>query len=284
MDTRLPPAEASIDERVARTLIAEQHPGLTDRKLTLVDEGWDNVTFRVGRDYALRMPRRQAAVPLLLNERRWLPLLAARLPVATSEPVLDGVASEDFPWPWCIVRWVHGVTAAAARLRDDQAPLLADTLRALHRPAPVDAPYNALRAVPLGERSDVVVERIRRLGLDELGRKWARALESPVSDDRVWVHGDLHPRNVVVRRGALAGIIDWGDLSAGDPATDVACAWTLFDTHSGRRAFLEAYAPSGALEARAMGWAVFFATALLDSGELRHIQLGDAIARRLSEV
>ena len=42
----------------------------------------------------------------------------------------------------------------------------------------------------------------------------------------VWLHGDLHPANVVVSDGTLSGVIDFGELCAGDPATDLAAAST----------------------------------------------------------
>ena len=44
---------------------------------------------------------------------------------------------------------------------------------------------------------------------------------------KVWVHGDLHPRNLVVRDGRMSGLIDWGDLHAGDRAVDLAGVWML---------------------------------------------------------
>ncbi len=43
----------------------------------------------------------------------------------------------------------------------------------------------------------------------------------------MWVHGDLHPANVVVSDGTLSGIVDFGDLFAGDPAWDLAAASVL---------------------------------------------------------
>jgi aminoglycoside phosphotransferase (APT) family kinase protein len=44
----------------------------------------------------------------------------------------------------------------------------------------------------------------------------------------IWLHGDLHPFNLVVNQGRLSAVIDFGDLCAGDPATDLAVAWMLF--------------------------------------------------------
>jgi aminoglycoside phosphotransferase (APT) family kinase protein len=42
-----------------------------------------------------------------------------------------------------------------------------------------------------------------------------------------WIHGDLYSRNVLVKRGIVNGIIDWGDMTSGDPDTDLACLWSL---------------------------------------------------------
>ncbi len=57
----------------------------------------------------------------------------------------------------------------------------------------------------------------------------------------MWVHGDLHPANVVVSDGTLSGIIDFGDLFAGDPAWDLAAAWVLLPAGTAAR-FFDRYA------------------------------------------
>lgn len=119
----------------------------------------------------------------------------------------------------------------------------------------------------------MVEERLTRLCLEDLDALWRRAIAAALAEDTVWLHGDLHPRNVVVRDGTLAGIIDWGDMTAGDVATDLACAWMLFDSR-GRSALLDAYGATEAERLRAMGWAVNFASALIESGEPRHTRMG----------
>lgn len=280
MDARHPPAEVRLDAGMARRLLEEQHPRYLTTEPRLVDEGWDNFVFRVGDDYALKAPRREAAVALLLHEQMWLPRIATWLDLSVPEPVARGEPSALFPWPWSVVRWVPGRTAEEVSLTHADATRLAQALRSLHRPAPPEAPANPFRGVPLRKRRDSVEERLARLGLGVLLAPWTRALETELSRTPVWLHGDLHPRNVLVRDGALAGLIDWGDLTAGDPATDLACAWTLFDEGE-RRAFFEAYAPSEAERFRALGWAVNFASALLDSAEPRHVEMGRRIAKRL---
>ena len=67
----------------------------------------------------------------------------------------------------------------------------------------------------------------------------------------------------------------------GDAATDLACAWTLFDA-SERAKLKRSYEPSDAEWTRATGWAVHFGSSMLDSGEDVHMEIGRAIIDRLS--
>lgn len=143
MDTRRPPAEVEVDAPLVRALLEEQCPELAGEPLAQVGEGWDNVTWRVGSGLAARIPRRAAAVPLLVHEQRWLPLLAPRLEVRVPLPVHAGVAGAGFPWPWSVVEWLPGTTADAESLVAGEAGRLAGVLAALHVEAPPEAPTHA---------------------------------------------------------------------------------------------------------------------------------------------
>jgi aminoglycoside phosphotransferase (APT) family kinase protein len=82
------------------------------------------------------------------------------------------------------------------------------------------------------------------------------------------VHGDLHPANLLLAQGGgLAGVVDFGDLTSGDPATDLATAWLTFDEH-GRRVFraeVERRRPTDAATwDRARGWALVIGSAVVD--------------------
>ena len=106
MDHRHPPAEVHIDADLVAALLEQQLPHLDGSELTFVDEGWDNVTYHTGSDYAVRIPRREVAVELILNEQKWLPIIASWLPIAVPRPVGIGVPSALFPWPWSVVEWI----------------------------------------------------------------------------------------------------------------------------------------------------------------------------------
>jgi aminoglycoside phosphotransferase (APT) family kinase protein len=82
----------------------------------------------------------------------------------------------------------------------------------------------------------------------------------------VWVHGDLHPANTLFVDGRLAAVIDFGDLCAGDPATDLAAGWLLLPPAM-LPAFEAAYGGlDGHLRRRSLGWALLFALMLVAIG------------------
>ena len=83
-----PRADIEIDEGLIAALVAAQAPVLAGLPVRIVANGWDNVIARVGDGWMARLPRRQVAVELIVNELRWLPELAPRLPL----PVPVGVS------------------------------------------------------------------------------------------------------------------------------------------------------------------------------------------------
>lgn len=83
----------------------------------------------------------------------------------------------------------------------------------------------------------------------------------------MWIHGDLHPGNLLVSEGRLSAVIDFGDLTAGDPATDLSAFWMLLPPAE-RQTFLTAARDEfDRLDAhtlmRARGWALVLGLAHL---------------------
>ncbi|MFS0705090.1 phosphotransferase [Cellulomonas sp. 179-A 9B4 NHS] len=238
---RHPLIEVDVDADLARALLREQHPDLAGLPLHGRTNGWDNLTWRLGDDLAVRFPVRALSSELVEREQRWLPVLAGRVPVPLPVPLRAGRPGARYPWTWSVVPWLHGDVVAATEptSRTAWAPALADALAALHVPAPADAPPNPYRGVPLAERDDVVVPRFTDAvpHVDALRAAWGDGLAAPPwARPAVWLHGDPHPGNLVSRDGALAGLLDFGDLTSGDPASDLATAWLTFDA-AGRAAF-----------------------------------------------
>jgi aminoglycoside phosphotransferase (APT) family kinase protein len=102
----------------------------------------------------------------------------------------------------------------------------------MHRPAPHDAPRNAWRGIPLDARSALLRQHLTQIAdcVDPtaITEMWDRVrMTPPWKRAATWIHGDLHPGNLLVRAGRLSGVLDFGDVSAGDPATDLSVAWML---------------------------------------------------------
>lgn len=232
--------------------------------------------WRLGDELAVRVPRTERAPELLRKERRWLPALAPLLPLPVPVPVRAGEPSPRFPRTWTVARWVPGGPGDVTPVTrgDHAADALAGFLRALHREAPGDAPANPDRGVPLADFA------ARTAGFEEgfaplaghadpgaVRRTWEDALAAPAwQGPPIWLHGDLHPANVVVADGTLTGVLDFGELCAGDPATDLSAAWLLLPEGAAGRFFRTYARVDDATVRRARGWALLRAAGLIAIG------------------
>lgn len=245
-------AERSLDAAWAAQTLARV-PEVAGWSVKPLGEGFDNAAFRVrnpqlnpalesptpgSAGYVFRFPRRAFAVPFLEAEIRWLPALAAGLPVPISAPTISGVDADG--WPFAGYPALAGETACRAGLRPaeraDLAPALGRCLRALHqRPVPADLHGDTLRRadphhriaqgrerIPLLDRWDTATAQSASAALEQTFAE----LQGPATRTCV-VHGDLYPRHLLVAAGQLSGVIDWGDLHHGDPALDLAIAPAL---------------------------------------------------------
>jgi aminoglycoside phosphotransferase (APT) family kinase protein len=266
----MPAAEVEVTVELVGLLLADQRPDLADLDISALASGWDNFTFLLGSELVARFPRRQVAVELIANEARWLPEVAARLPLPVPYPVFVGEPGRGYPWIWYLAGLLPGEPAAPGLDLDLEgcAADLGGFLRALHHPAPPGAPVNLVRGVPLAKRDRATRERLELLSewidTEAALDRWATALAVPIYDGGpVWIHGDLHPNNLLVLDGLISGVVDFGDITSGDPATDLAVAWMLFPERQ-RRRFRDAYGKGDdASWERARGWALSLASAHL---------------------
>jgi len=271
----MPAAEVEITADLVRRLLAAQQPDLAGLPVKLLANGWDNTLFRLGDGLVIRLPRRTLGANILINEQRWLPALAPRLPLPVPVPVRTGVPGEEYPWPWSIVEFLPGTPASDGPPFDPRraAADLGGFFGALHAPAPPDAPANPFRGVPLGQRAANFEQNLASVAgpvdRDAVLAAWETALAVPAWDRApVWLHGDPHPANILIRDGAVSAVIDFGDITAGDPASDLSLAWMLLPAACHDR-FRAAYAEvsdgpvSDATWARGRGWALNLAIVFL---------------------
>ncbi|MCX7056570.1 MAG: phosphotransferase [Pseudomonadota bacterium] len=230
-----PAAEVPIDEELVHRLLAAQHPDLAELPVRPVAEGWDNAIFRIG------------------------DALSIRLPLAIPVPLRTGPPQDEYPWHWSVTPWLDGETAALAVPDSSQGAALAGFLSALHRPAPPDAPHNPYRGVPIIDRTSTFEDRLHRVDTPggalatRLRALWEAAIAAPVDPIASWIHGDLHPRNVLVAECRFAAVLDWGDLAGDDRATDLAAVWMLLPDADARAKAMASYGPAPAGSGRGGG-------------------------------
>ncbi len=262
--------ELDIGVDLVRQLVTTQFPAWADLNIERVPSpGTDNAIFRLGDEMAVRMPRIHWASTDGGKEHTWLPRVAPHLPVAVPLPLAMGMPGEGYPWPWSVVRWLPGVDAFTAPISNlsEFASDLARFVIALHQvdagaEPPATAPA-AGRGVSLSTRDVPVRAAMEQLrgtldvqALAEIATTWEAALEAPGWEGApVWIHGDLQPTNLLVEKGRLTGVIDWGGLGMGDPAADLIPAWSFFSGAS-REAYRQELAVDDATWARGRGWAL----------------------------
>jgi aminoglycoside phosphotransferase (APT) family kinase protein len=284
----------TITPALVERLLAAQFPQWAGLPITpAVPQGWDNRTFRLGGGLSIRLPSAEGYTPQVEKEHCWLPYLAPRLPLPIPVPLARGEPGAGYPWPWSVYRWLDGEAAQPSRITDlpALAVALATFLSALQRiePAggPAAGPHSFFRGAPLEvydaetRRAIAVVRDI--VDAEAATRVWESALTAPFAGPLVWFHGDVAVNNLLVQDGRLSAVIDFGCCGVGDPACDLAIAWTLFSGES-RAAFRATLPLDAGTWARGRGWALW--KALITLAEYRTSDIAKAAEahRALDEV
>ncbi|HWD80881.1 MAG TPA: aminoglycoside phosphotransferase family protein [Kribbella sp.] len=258
--------EVAIDSALVERLLAAQFPRWAGLPVRVVeDSGTDNVTFRVGDELAVRLPRTARTQGQAELDLTWMPRLAPHVSQRIPEPLELGQPDEAYPFTWGVYRWLPGAPFALDRVDGVQAAReLAEFVRSLREvdtvgaPVPDDDPFT--RGTPLAPRDGMFREALEQLkehfdtGL--LIAAWEESLAADTWDGVPrWIHGDLMSGNVLVADGKLSAVIDFGTARAADPAGDVLAAWWLFEGES-RTAYREALDVDDATWLRARGWAL----------------------------
>ena len=256
-----------IDASLVKRLVTRQFPMWADLPIApVLPGGHDNKTFHLGEEMSVRLPSRDAYAAHVAIEHEWLPKLGPNLPLPIPEPLGKGAPSLDYPWPWSVNRWIEGETASMDRIGDDVgfAKDLAGFLNALQSinatGAPEPGKHNFFRGGELAVYDSETRECIDLLQdvIDPYAATsiWDAAVEERFHREPVWVHGDVAAGNLLVKDGRLRGVIDFGQLVAGDPSCDVTIAWTLFSGKS-REAFRAELAVDEGTWVRGRGWGLW---------------------------
>ena len=237
------PAPALPDGAAVRRALAIAFPALRVERCALLGEGWDSQAWEVNGALVFRFPKRPIVADWLRREIALLPALAPALPAPI--PGFTHVAARGSPFapalPFVGYPMLRGVFLHEVPERlAPGAPLvghLAAFLGALHA-------FPVARAVACGLPADSWASWVAEWrtfaaqvlddgpgALDAASRAWAAATlrdflaeltlaERPVAP----IHRDLNLEHILIDPAGerITGVIDWGDVTLGDPALDFA--------------------------------------------------------------
>jgi aminoglycoside phosphotransferase (APT) family kinase protein len=267
------PFKPDINLNLVSQLISEQFPQWSDLPIKPVQfGGWDNRTFHLGEQMTVRLPSAECYSLQVEKEQRWLPVLARVLPLPISIPLAMGQPSKIYPWKWSVYKWLEGETANKENISNvlEFAGDLARFLKALYGIDAIGGPpagaHNFYRGSSLKvyEPEFQQAKSVLQNSIDTelVSEIWEESIHSQWQGSPVWVHGDVSPGNLLVSGGRLSGVIDFGCSGVGDPACDLAIAWTFFDA-VGREVFRKTLALDEATWVRGKGWALWKALFVL---------------------
>jgi aminoglycoside phosphotransferase (APT) family kinase protein len=272
IDPQIDVTHLVIDEMLVRGLVDAQFPHWANLPIQPVAAGgWNNKTFHLGNHMLVRLPSAAGYAAQVEKEQRWLPILAPLLPLPIPTPLALGAPANGYPWKWSIYEWIDGEVALPERIIDlvDFATRLARFLVALQSIDTADGPrpglhnfYRGGTLLTYGAQTRQAIAMLKdKIDVIAATEIWHAALTATWHGKPVWVHGDVSLGNLLVREGKLSAVIDFGILGVGDPACDLAIAWTLFQGDS-REAFRATLKLDADTWARGRGWTLWKALIL----------------------
>jgi aminoglycoside phosphotransferase (APT) family kinase protein len=237
----------------------------------------------------VRLPSASGYAAQVDKEQQWLPRLSSLLPLPIPQPLAIGAPALGFPWHWSVYSWIEGEPAIVERIADrcEFASSLATFLNALRSidatGGPMAGPHNCHRGETLtvyDAQTRAAIDALKgRIDTEAASRKWGDAVTTMWQRAPVWLHGDVSAGNLLVQDGRFSAVIDFGNLGVGDPACDLAIAWTLFDGES-REVFRRELALDNDTWARGRAWALWKA-AILAAGHAESNAIETAQAWRV---
>lgn len=238
-----------VSEDQAEGLIKAAYPDFHVKSVTLEGVGWDNSAFTVNGEYIFRFPQYEAVLSYVDREIALLPKFADILSVPI--PVVEFIGKRE-PGGSCFQRFIGYKRLSGKRLDQRQwakmsspdkttaAREIAEFLATLHA-------FSTEEAIALG----VTREHHRRKANDFLrvAKKSVfpllpaseqegveRSVQEYLEDDSCLdynpavLHADLSADHILwdSEKRHLSGILDFGDISIGDPDFDLAGPYTVY--------------------------------------------------------
>lgn len=249
-----------IKEALVSELISSQFK-LKASVIKSLGEGYDNSAFLVNDKFVFRFVHREQLSPTCMaNEITLLPYLFEHLSFPLPNLSMIGQPTAIYPFQFAGYEILTGelLTEHQAPLVEDPefATILGAWLKELHA-LPILSTHESLIQGEHDWRLDVVhrtqrvletIKQYRQYFIDAgfepemLIKKMDFFRDLNVDQSKeCYVHGDLYAKHILVKENGLpAGLIDWGDVHIGHPATDLSIGLMIFNETS-LKCFFNAY-------------------------------------------
>lgn len=266
-----------ITIELVRQLIDRQFPKWKGLAIIPVEKsGHDNRTYRLGDEMTVRLPSHERYASAVEKELKWLPVFKPLLSLPIPAPIAQGEPSNEYPLPWSINRWIEGETVSPANVFDLGA-FAEDLARFLRELEAIDASHGIPAGIQNFHRGGnlavydtdtrTIIEKVSSQYDPKLMTEiWELALATKYQAAPLWLHGDVAVGNLLVQKGRLCGVIDFGTMGVGDPSSDLVMAWNFFDDVT-RKIFLSCMNVDQDTVDRARGWALWKALISYDWNE-----------------
>ena len=233
--------EIEVDQVTVKNLIRAQFPEWSHLPIKkLKTSGTVNTIFKLGHDLSIRIPKLPLGVQQIEKEHKWLHELQNSLTLKIPRIIKIGRPNHALPWKWAIYEWIEGEVIDSKHFKSNRAniTILSEFLIELQRFNPnerlLHGEHNYFRGEALINRDQITRETIFKLrqfiNFKIAEKIWDSGLQyNPTAEEKGWIHGDLQPGNILVHKGKIKAIIDFGALGYGDVSCDLMPAWNLLD-------------------------------------------------------
>jgi aminoglycoside phosphotransferase (APT) family kinase protein len=285
-----------LNPDLARKLIAKQFPEFSHLPIVDVErQGHDNRTYRLGRNMLIRIPTAKDYALKVPKEQELLPQLAKRLSVNIPTPIKMGRPSADYPYPFSIYKWLSGKSINLLTLTEQEKEQfafdIAKFLKELQGIIDIEGPgpgqHNWWRGDHVSVYDKGTLEQIAELteiiNVRSALALWEGACATKWNKHPLWIHGDLAIGNILMDRGKLSAVIDFGGTAVGDPACDLVIAWTYLSGRA-RKIFIAEMDMDADTWLRARAWTLWKATFELCQIGDKHSHEAEVQKRIIDEV
>jgi aminoglycoside 2''-phosphotransferase len=214
--------------------IESENRGLRVKSNRFLGEGWTFCAYLVNDTLVVRCPKRAEHWPELEREMKFLAFAGDGLPLAVPRYVHAAPDSLAAPHGYAVYHYIHGIALNVGSLdhkgRTEAADRLAGFLRTMHGLRP-DGSLDEL--LPRDDARSMVQDFLGRAGR-EIG-PWLEPLELSALEKILEghlsapgnfaftpavLHADFSPQHLLVTNESVGAVIDFADVSWGDPDYD----------------------------------------------------------------